>query len=74
MGLIPGHFATNHSHINYYVDITSIKTSHKMAKAAANELAATYAGTNVDIPAMPQQMYAITANKNIKAIKKLLLL
>ena len=48
MGLIPGHFATNHSHINYYVDITSIKTSHKMAKAAANELAATYAGTNVD--------------------------
>ena len=23
---IPGHFATSHSHINYYVDVTSIKT------------------------------------------------
>ena len=22
---IPGHFATSHSHINYYVDVTSIK-------------------------------------------------
>lgn len=31
-------------------------------------IASEYAGTNVDIPAMPQQMYAITANKNIKAI------
>lgn len=27
-----------------------------------------YAGTNVDIPAMPQQMYSITDNKDIKAI------
>ena len=25
MGIIPGHFATNHSHINYYVDLTTIK-------------------------------------------------
>ena len=23
---IPGHFATSHSHINYYIDITSLKT------------------------------------------------
>ena len=22
---IPGHFATSHSHINYYIDVTSIK-------------------------------------------------
>ena len=22
IGIIPGHFATNHSHINYYVDMT----------------------------------------------------
>ena len=27
-----------------------------------------YAGTNVDIPAMPQQMYALTDNKAIKAV------
>lgn len=22
IGVIPGHFATNHSHVNYYVDMT----------------------------------------------------
>lgn len=48
IGVIPGHFATNHSHINYYVDMTSIKTSHKMAKAAAKQLAETYANTHID--------------------------
>ncbi|MDD2418632.1 MAG: orotate phosphoribosyltransferase [Oscillospiraceae bacterium] len=42
IGLIPGHFATNHSHVNYYVDLTSIKSRHKMAKAAAEELAKQY--------------------------------
>lgn len=24
--IIPGHFATSHSHVNYYIDMTSIKT------------------------------------------------
>ncbi|MDE5966139.1 MAG: hypothetical protein K2G89_04840 [Lachnospiraceae bacterium] len=23
--VIPGHFATNHSHINHYIDMTTIK-------------------------------------------------
>lgn len=46
--VIPGHFATNHSHINYYVDMTSIKTSHKMAKAAADQLAGSYSSTHID--------------------------
>jgi len=46
--VIPGHFATNHSHINYYVDMTSIKTSHKMAKAAAEQLAGNYRNTHID--------------------------
>ena len=32
---IPGHFATSHSHINYYVDVTSVKTRTKEAKEAA---------------------------------------
>lgn len=45
IGLIPGHFATNHSHVNYYVDLTSIKSRHKMAKAAAEELAKRYLTT-----------------------------
>ncbi len=32
---IPGHFATSHSHINYYVDVTSIKTRASEAREAA---------------------------------------
>lgn len=48
IGVIPGHFATNHSHINYYVDMTSVKTSYKMAKAAASQLAETYSSTHID--------------------------
>ena len=35
---IPGHFATSHSHINYYVDVTSIKTRVSEAKEAAKAL------------------------------------
>lgn len=46
--VIPGHFATNHSHVNYYIDMTKIKTSHKMCKAAAEELASQYANTHID--------------------------
>lgn len=33
-----GHFATNHSHINYYIDITFQKTRLSEAKAVAQEL------------------------------------
>ena len=33
-----GHFATNHSHINYYIDITYHKTRVSEAKASAKEL------------------------------------
>lgn len=32
---IPGHFATSHSHINYYIDITSLKTRIREAKEVA---------------------------------------
>lgn len=35
---IPGHFATSHSHINYYIDVTSIKARVKEAKEAAKVL------------------------------------
>lgn len=35
---IPGHFATSHSHINYYVDVTSIKTRVSEATEAAKVL------------------------------------
>lgn len=48
ISIIPGHYATNHSHVNFYVDMTAIKTSSKMAKEAASELAAEYGSTYVD--------------------------
>ncbi len=35
MHCIPGHFATSHSHINYYIDVTSLKTRAAEAKEAA---------------------------------------
>ena len=35
-----GHFATNHSHINYYIDITFNKTRLSEAKDSARELVA----------------------------------
>ena len=32
---IPGHFATSHSHINYYIDVTSIKARGKRSCKSA---------------------------------------
>ncbi len=43
-----GHFATNHSHINYFIDITTQKTRLAEAKAVAKELAVKFANTKVD--------------------------
>ncbi len=49
LGLIPGHFATNHSHVNYFVDITTIKTQYRAARETARELAKLYAhNKNID--------------------------
>ena len=44
-----GHFATNHSHINYYIDITFQKTRLSEAKAVARQLVSHFnASTLVD--------------------------
>lgn len=40
--VIPGHFATNHSHINYYLDMTTLKTRISEAQEAAKALAHLY--------------------------------
>ena len=37
-----GHFATNHSHINYYVDITYTKTRLSEARACAQQMVANF--------------------------------
>ncbi len=36
---VSGHFATNHSHVNYYIDMTEIKTNHRTALESAKLLA-----------------------------------
>ena len=43
-----GHFATNHSHINYYIDISHQKTRLSEAKDVAKELAPHYNTVPVD--------------------------
>lgn len=48
MGIIPGHFATNHSHINHYVDLNSIKTSFRMARETAKMIAEKFSTTQID--------------------------
>lgn len=45
--VIPGHFATNHSHINYYVDMTIMKSRKSEAQAAASILAGKFSANTV---------------------------
>ena len=40
--LARGHFATNHSHINYYIDITYQKTRMSEAKETARQLVSSF--------------------------------
>ena len=45
---IPGHFATNHSHINYYIDMSEIKHSMAMSREAARSIAYQLSSTSID--------------------------
>lgn len=45
--IIPGHFATNHSHINFYMDMTTLKTRQSMALAAAKSIVHEYVNSTV---------------------------
>ncbi len=42
-----GHFATSHSHINYYIDVTTQKMRLSEATAVAQELVSYYSNTTV---------------------------
>ena len=46
--VIPGHFATKHSHISHCIDMTGVKSQLNIAKAAAKILADSFMGTPVD--------------------------
>ncbi len=43
----PGHFATSHSHINYYIDVTMQKSRLSEAQAVAKELVSYYNNTTI---------------------------
>ena len=43
--IIPGHFATTHSHVNYYIDMAIMKSRQSEAAAAASVLAAQYSNS-----------------------------
>ena len=38
----PGHFATNHAHLNYYFDVTTLKTRSSEARDIAKAMALLY--------------------------------
>ena len=40
--VLPGHFATSHSHINYYLDMTRLKVGQREAKEVASTMAQDY--------------------------------
>ena len=49
LDITPGHFATSQSHINYYIDMTSLKSRRNEAKAAAKALVQEYVvNTRID--------------------------
>lgn len=45
--VMKGHFVTTHSHINYYMDMTGVKSRLSEAKAAASILAKKYESTTI---------------------------
>lgn len=48
LSVIPGHFATNHSHVNYYIDLNKMKRKLKNAKETAEVLESMYNATPID--------------------------
>lgn len=59
--LIPGHFATNHSHINYYIDLTKVKTVHTDALRVADELAKEFLYKQIDTIVCVDDMQMVAA-------------
>ncbi|WP_026507358.1 orotate phosphoribosyltransferase [Butyrivibrio sp. MC2013] len=45
--IIPGHFVTPNSHINYYVDMTTMKTRRSEARAVASAMAQAYISSTI---------------------------
>ena len=63
--VIPGHFATTHSHINNYVDMTILKSRRSEAEAAASVLARKYTTTTYVDTIICMDGCGITRQNNI---------
>ncbi|MCL2018537.1 MAG: orotate phosphoribosyltransferase [Oscillospiraceae bacterium] len=48
IAVIPGHFVTSHSHVNYYVDMSSLKRQYRMCKEAARVFVSDFSDVPVD--------------------------
>ncbi len=46
--VVPGHFATNHSHINYYIDMTTLKANLPEAREIAKVLAGKFIAQTIE--------------------------
>lgn len=60
--MVPGHFATNHSHINYYLDMTRLKVGQREASEVASTMAKDYQySTPIDTIICMDSCYVIGA-------------
>lgn len=59
--IIPGHFATKHSHVSHCIDMTGVKSQLGAAKAAAKLLADAFSSTPVDTIISLERMKMIGA-------------
>ncbi|MDE7306053.1 MAG: orotate phosphoribosyltransferase [Clostridia bacterium] len=59
--VIPGHFATKHSHISHCIDMTEVKSMLNSSKAAAKILADSFTSTPVDTIISLERMKMIGA-------------
>ncbi|MDE6724875.1 MAG: orotate phosphoribosyltransferase [Ruminiclostridium sp.] len=48
LSVIPGHFATNHSHVNHYIALNKMKRNLKTARETATVFESIYSGTPID--------------------------
>ncbi len=59
--VMPGHFVTQHSHVNYCVDPTRVKTEAVMARAAAKLFAESFSDVAVDTVITLERMKMVGA-------------
>lgn len=59
--VIPGHFATKHSHVSHCIDMTQVKSCLDSAKAAAKVFAESFINTPVDTVICLERMKMIGA-------------